>query len=175
MWNENISCHINQQEMSQPSAISGLQMWMGAPQTSIQRMLPPLIVTAEELGECKKQDEQGDRIGKEWSQWTQRLASPCRQKAKFLNLIPHLWCSDCLLPLFQTYIAWRSPCLLGAVSSKLLRCCLPGSESSTFPLNEITLCFQVVTTLFCWHWHALKWVQKQALLVSFCRKEVSNT
>ena len=87
----------------------------------------------------------GDRIGKEWSQWTQRLASPCRQKAKFLNLIPHLWCSDCLLPLFQTYIAWRSPCLLGAVSSKLLRCCLPGSESSTFPLNEITLCFQVVT------------------------------
>ena len=40
MWNENISCHINKQEMSQPSVISGLQMWRRAPQTGIQRMLP---------------------------------------------------------------------------------------------------------------------------------------
>ena len=63
MWNENISCHSNQQEMSQPSGISSLQMWMRAPQTTIQGMLPPLIVTAEQLGEFKKQDEQGDRIG----------------------------------------------------------------------------------------------------------------
>ena len=35
----------------------------GLPQTTIQGMLPPLIVTAEQLGEFKKQDEQGDRIG----------------------------------------------------------------------------------------------------------------
>ena len=28
MWNENISCHIIKKEMSQPSKISGLQMWM---------------------------------------------------------------------------------------------------------------------------------------------------
>ena len=27
LWNENISCHINKHGMSQPSAISGLQMW----------------------------------------------------------------------------------------------------------------------------------------------------
>ena len=29
LWNENISCHINKQEMSLPSAISGLQMLNG--------------------------------------------------------------------------------------------------------------------------------------------------
>ena len=40
-WNENISCHINKQEMSQPLAISGLQMWMRAPKTVIEGMLPP--------------------------------------------------------------------------------------------------------------------------------------
>ena len=55
LWNENISCHINKQEMSQPSVISGLQMGMRAPKTEIQRILPPLMVIAEELGECKKQ------------------------------------------------------------------------------------------------------------------------
>ena len=33
LWNENISCHINKWEMSQPSMISGLQMWMRAPKT----------------------------------------------------------------------------------------------------------------------------------------------
>ena len=52
-------CHINKQEMSQPSAISGLQMWMRAPQAAIQWML----VIAEELGECKKQGEQGNKTG----------------------------------------------------------------------------------------------------------------
>ena len=62
LWNENISCHTNKQEMSQPSVISGLQMWMRAPQTAIQRMLPPATVIAEELGQCKKQGEVGNRI-----------------------------------------------------------------------------------------------------------------
>ena len=33
LWNENISCHISKQEMSQPSVISGHQMWMSAPKT----------------------------------------------------------------------------------------------------------------------------------------------
>ena len=37
LWNENISCHINKQEMSQPSAISGLQMWMQAPKAQSSR------------------------------------------------------------------------------------------------------------------------------------------
>ena len=36
--------------MSQPSLISGLQMWIRAPKTVIQQMPPPLTVTAEELG-----------------------------------------------------------------------------------------------------------------------------
>ena len=62
LWNENISCHINKQEMPQPSAISSLQMWMRAPKTEIQWMLPPHKVFAEELGECKRQGEQGNRI-----------------------------------------------------------------------------------------------------------------
>ena len=30
---ENISCHINKQEMSQSSVISGLQMWIRSPKT----------------------------------------------------------------------------------------------------------------------------------------------
>ena len=46
LWNENVSCHINKQELSQPSLISGLQTWMRAPKTVIQRMLPPL------MGDC---------------------------------------------------------------------------------------------------------------------------
>ena len=52
MWNENISCQINEQEMSQPSVISVLQMQMRAPENVIQQMLPPTTVIAEELGEC---------------------------------------------------------------------------------------------------------------------------
>ena len=43
LWNENISCHIKKQEVSQPSVISGFQMWMRAPKTVIQRMLPYLL------------------------------------------------------------------------------------------------------------------------------------
>ena len=41
--------------MSQLSVISCLQMGMRAPKTEIQRILPPLMVIIEELGECKKQ------------------------------------------------------------------------------------------------------------------------
>ena len=77
-------CHINKQEMSQPSAISGLQMWVRAPQMVIQRILPTPTVIAEEWGECKKQGELRNRIGprqlrciwKEWMQQAQRFASP---------------------------------------------------------------------------------------------------
>jgi len=36
---------------------------MRAPKTGIQGMPPPLVVIAEELGECKKQNEQRSRIG----------------------------------------------------------------------------------------------------------------
>ena len=58
VWNENISYYINKQEMAQPSAISGLQMWMRSPKTAIQGTLSTHMATAEELEECKKQDEQ---------------------------------------------------------------------------------------------------------------------
>ena len=33
LWNENISFHINKQEIAWPSAISGLQMYTRAPKT----------------------------------------------------------------------------------------------------------------------------------------------
>ena len=68
--------------MSQPSVVSGLQKWMREPQTVIRWKMPPPTVIAEELGECKKQGEEGNRIGprylrciwKEWIQWAQRPA-----------------------------------------------------------------------------------------------------
>ena len=116
LWNENISCHINKQDLSPPSAISGLQMWTRAPQTENQQMPPAPTVTAEELGECKQQDDQGNRTGPE--SWAAHERSEfrdplpcilsCTECYKFLNLIPDLWCSDCLLPLLQTYlyISW---------------------------------------------------------------------
>ena len=53
-WNENISFHINKQEISQPSVISGLQIWIRVPKTVIQQMLPPPMVIAVELGGCEK-------------------------------------------------------------------------------------------------------------------------
>ena len=37
-------------------------MWMKASKTGIQGMLSPPTVTAGELGECKKQGEQGNKI-----------------------------------------------------------------------------------------------------------------
>ena len=66
---ENISCHNNKQEMSQPSVISGLRMWIRSPKTVIQQMPAPLMVIAEEIGERKKQasatplGEQANRVG----------------------------------------------------------------------------------------------------------------
>ena len=89
-------------------------------------MLPPPMGIAEELGEM--QEARGTRK-QDWPQIVevymkgmtsaQRLASSHTQNAEFLNLIPGPWCSDCLLP--------DSPsCLLGAVFSKLLGCCLLG-------------------------------------------------
>ena len=86
-------CHINKQEMSQPSAISGLQMWVRAPQMVIQRIMPTPTVIAEEWGECKKQGELRNRIGprqlrciwKEWMQQAQRFASPIH---RMLNSLP---------------------------------------------------------------------------------------
>ena len=51
VWNEDISCHSNIQEMSQPSEMSGLQMWMRASQTAMQQMLPFPLGTAEKLGD----------------------------------------------------------------------------------------------------------------------------
>ena len=39
-------------------------------------------------------------------------------------------------------------CLLGAAFSELLRCCLLGSESLTFPSNQITLYFQSCDEFF---------------------------
>ena len=98
--------------MSQPLPISALQMWMRAPKSVIQQMLPSSTVTAEELevetgGGLDDRSSQRPHLplleanketgfdprelrceGKEWIQWAQRLASSHIWDAKFLNLIP---------------------------------------------------------------------------------------
>ena len=108
LW-ENISCHINKQEMSQPSLISSLQMWMWAPQPAIWQMLPPTTVIAEELGDYKKVNKETGLAPDSWGAYERNefsyprgLPSSHTQNAIFLNLILDLWCSDCLLPLLQT-------------------------------------------------------------------------
>ena len=61
-------------------------------------------------GGCKKPGEQENRmrprklrcLWKELIQWAQRPAPSQTQNVKFLNLMPDLWCSDCLLPSLQT-------------------------------------------------------------------------
>ena len=63
MWNENISCHINEEKILQPSVISGLQMEMRVPKSVIQQTLPPSMVIAEEVEEWEKQSEQRNRVG----------------------------------------------------------------------------------------------------------------
>ena len=103
LWNENISCHINKQEMSQPSAISGLQMWMRAPQTAIHQMPPPPQRLQRCLGggnarsshlallQVNKETGFGPRylrcIWKEWIQWAQRLTFPTHRMPTSLYLI----------------------------------------------------------------------------------------
>ena len=64
--------------MPQPSVIPGLQMWKRAPKIAIQGMLPSPRVTAEELGECKKQGEQGNQTGPDnWAAYEEmKSASP---------------------------------------------------------------------------------------------------
>ena len=114
LLNENISCHINEQEMSPPSVISGPQMWMRAPQIVIQGVLllpsPTPPVTAEGLG---VQEARWART-QDWPRWLRsrerggcsdpEAAPPQTQNARFLNLIPDLWCADCLLSVLQMCI-----------------------------------------------------------------------
>ena len=57
LWKENISCHINKQEISQPLVTPGLQLWMRAPQTDPAVCVGSQHHFAEELGERKKQGE----------------------------------------------------------------------------------------------------------------------
>ena len=103
VWNENIIYHINKQKMSQPSAISGLQMWLRAPQTVIQQLMPspPQWLLRSWWNEYRKQGDQETGLAPDsWGacersefQSAQRLASSHTQNAKFLNVIPGLWCS----------------------------------------------------------------------------------
>ena len=114
LWDENISCHINKQRILQPSAISGLQMWMRVPQTVIQKILLSFSPHwwLRSWKNVRLKGEQRNKIGlrylrciwKECIQWDQRCASSHTLNAKFLNLISDLWCSDCLLSLLQTCI-----------------------------------------------------------------------
>ena len=82
----NMECHNHQQFLAS-------RCEMRAPQTAIQRMLPPPRVIAEELGQGKKPGEQRKRIDprelrciwKEWIQRAQRLASSIHRMLNFLT------------------------------------------------------------------------------------------
>jgi len=68
MWNETISCHINQQEMPQPSLISHLQVWMRAPKTMIQRVLLPSQWLLKSWGNVKSRVSKETGLAKDsWS------------------------------------------------------------------------------------------------------------
>ena len=112
LLNENISCHINEQEMSPPSVISGPQMWMRAPQIVIQGVLllphPRDCWGAGGAG-SKVGEEMGlapmaEVTGKEWRQWPE--AAPPRYRM----LDPLTWylifdvqtaCSLCCKPVYS--------------------------------------------------------------------------
>ena len=86
LLNENISCHINEQEMSPPSVISGPQMWMRAPQIVIQGVL---LLPPHPPGDCWGAGGAGSKVNKEtglapmaevagkgWVQWPRGCTSP---------------------------------------------------------------------------------------------------
>ena len=78
--NENISCHINKQEISPPSVISGLQMWMRAPQTAIQGVWPPPpMVIAEGLVDARsKMNKETELAPDNWSAYQRKDFSELR-------------------------------------------------------------------------------------------------
>ena len=107
LWDENISCHISKQEISEPSVTSGLQMWMRAPQTVIPQCVWIQHHFAEELGERKKPGER-DRTA-EVHVKGMRVASSRAQNAKSLA---DTWSLPFRLPapfVANLYIAWLSP------------------------------------------------------------------
>ena len=86
---------------------------------------------------------------KGWIQWSQRLASSHIQNAKFLNLIPDLWCSDCLLPLLQTWDPWF-PFLppwsfqgTEMLSSRLGILNMPTKKKEPSTFRMLSICFSV--------------------------------
>ena len=100
---------INKKCHSHQWLISGLQMWIRAPKTVIQGMLPtpPSMVMAEELWKCKMQGEQGNRIGprylsytwKEWIQWAQ----------SDFTFTFHFYALEKEMATHSSVLAWRIP------------------------------------------------------------------
>ena len=85
------SCHINEQEILPPSVISGLQMWMKAPQIVIQRMLLP----AANPGDCWRAGVMQE------ARWTRKQDWPqiAEVRVKWINsvspeacIFPHTEC-----------------------------------------------------------------------------------
>jgi len=68
LWNENISCCTNKQEMSQPSVTSGLHMWMRVPKLRSSECSPhqPRDCRGaggmQEAAICHCLNEQGNRV-----------------------------------------------------------------------------------------------------------------
>ena len=84
--NENVSCHINKQEMSQPKAISSLQMWMWASQSMIQQMMPPASWLLRSWGNARsKVNKETGLAPDSWGAYERNEFS----EPRFLHLLIH--------------------------------------------------------------------------------------
>ena len=132
-----------------------------SPAAVVVQMLPPPRWLLRSRGNARSKAERGNRIGPDrWGACERNeFSEPRGLHLPILRILNSLtWylifdvqtaCSRCckLTCIYPGFPSWH----LGAVFSKLLRCCLPGLESWTFPPNKTTLWFQVVTVFFSWH------------------------
>ena len=97
------SCHINKQERSQPSAISGLQTWMRAPKTAIQWMLPPPQWC---WGAGEMQEARGTRK-QDWAQIAEEPMQGMDSVSLEACIFPH---TECWIPQLDTWsLMFRMP------------------------------------------------------------------
>ena len=85
VWNENIPCHVNQEELSQPSAFSGFQTWMRAPKTEIQQMLPPPLWLLRSWGNASSSHLPLPKVNKETGLAPNSWGTPERNEVRELR------------------------------------------------------------------------------------------
>ena len=145
----NKKCHSHQW------LISGFQMWMRAPQTVIQQMLPSPVRHGDHWGTVRMQEARSTRK-EDWSQISEVHTKGTNSVSPEAYTFPYCRMLNSLTwyLIFDVQTAYSLFCKLvysltspasRAVLSELLRCCLLGSGYKTFPPNNITLYFQSVT------------------------------